>query len=306
LGARSIARARRIDRASAGAFMDLGGGIEAVLALTDPAAGLAEGAVVEVEVTAEPRRGKSAVVRLIGPGEGPPRLSAAAPPLVEQLRGYAPGEDIAEGLEARLIADEAEAEALASEHPLPGGGSLAVEPTRALTAIDVDLGAGAGDARQAARRANLAAISAAARLLRLKALGGLVAIDLVGKGHDGEALSAAAKTAFAPDGPGVSIGPVNRFGLMILAKPWRHRPVRDILCGADGGASATTTGCRLLRALEREGWSDRGARLVGRCSPATAVAAHAYMGELSDRLGARFAIEPDPRLADDAFEIATA
>src|SRR5205823_3914164 len=81
-------------------------------------------------------------------------------------------------------------------HPLPGGGALAVEPTRALTAIDVDLGDRKGaDAKRLTRAANLAAIELAARLLRLKSLGGIVVIDLVGRGHDAKALLAAARLA---------------------------------------------------------------------------------------------------------------
>lgn len=300
LGARSIARVSRIDRASTSAFVEMADGADAVLALAGPSLRLAEGA--KIEVAAEARRGKSALVRLVGAGEGATRLLSPTPTLRDRLGGHAPGEPIIEGLEARLIADEAEAEVLANEHPLAGGGSLAIEPTRALVAVDVDLGAMTGDPRRA-RRANLTAIAETARLLRLKALGGLVAIDLVGKGHDGEALSSAAKAAFAADEPGVSIGPVNRFGVMILAKPWRDRPVREILCEPTGDVSVQTTGLRLLRALEREGWADRGARLIGRCSPRAAAVASAYMGELSSRLGARFAIEPDPGLPDDVFEV---
>jgi Ribonuclease G/E len=185
---------------------------------------------------------------------------------------------------------------------LPGGGSIAIERTRALTAVDVDLGAGERDPRRAARRVNLAAIDSAARLLRLKAIGGLVVLDLVGKGHDGTAMAAAARAAFADDEPGVSIGPISRFGLMTLTRPWRERPVEEVLCDQDGRISAMTIGLRLLRAIEREGWADRGARLIGRCAPAAAEAARAYMDELVQRIGPRFEIQADDSLAGDRFE----
>ena len=60
-----------------------------------------------------------------------------------------------------------------------GGGDIAIEPTRALTAIDVDLSdRKGGDAKRVTRQANLAALGMAARLLRLKGLGGIVVIDL--------------------------------------------------------------------------------------------------------------------------------
>ena len=55
------------------------------------------------------------------------------------------------------MADAAEDEVLAIEHPLPGGGSLAVEQTRALTAVDIDLGQGGG---QDAKRVTVAFVQA--------------------------------------------------------------------------------------------------------------------------------------------------
>jgi hypothetical protein len=48
----------------------------------------------------------------------------------------------------------------------------------------------------------MAALSLAARILRLKGLGGIVVFDLVGRGHDGQALVTAARNAFAADNPG--------------------------------------------------------------------------------------------------------
>jgi Ribonuclease G/E len=304
LGARCVARVRRIDRSLASAFLDLGEGPEAILPLTGGAARLAEGAAVEIEIAVEARRAKGAVARWIAATEGPPRLLAAAPPLIERLTGFAPGQAVVEGAEARDIADTAEDAVLTIEHPLPGGGSIAIEPTRALTAIDVDLGAAGGDARQAARRTNLAAIAHAARLLRLKSLGGLIVFDLIGASHDGAALTAASKIAFEPDQPGVSIGPVSRFGVLQLTVPRGVRPAAEILCDADGLASATTTALRLLRGLEREGRADGGARLIGRCAPAAAEAASPYIDDLTDRLGRRFEIRADAAFRRDQFEIA--
>lgn len=305
LGARAVARLRRIDRTLATAFLDLGGAAEAILPLVGAARALAEGAAVEVEIVTEARRGKGAIVRLIGPAEGAPRLLSAGPTLEQCLASFAPGQAVVAGAEAREAADEAEEAVLAVDHALPGGGSIAIEPTRALTAVDVDMGAAAGEARRAARRTNLTAIAEAARLLRLKALGGLVIIDLVGTGHDGAALAAAAAGAFAPDQPGVSIGPVSRFGLLQLALPRRYRPVGEILNDSDGAPSATTTALRLLRSLERAGRADGGARLLGRCAPMAATAAEPYIQSLADRIGQRFEIRADPALAGDQIEVST-
>lgn len=302
LGARAVARVARLDKTLASLFLDLGEGPEAVAPL---APGLAEGASVEIEIAAEARTGKGAVARIVGPAQGPPRLVAAAPTLEDRLAAFAPGEAIVGGAEAREAADAAQDAALAIEHPLPGGGSIAVEPTRALTAIDVDLGGRAGDSRQAARAANLAAIAEAARVLRLKGLGGLIAIDLVGRGHDGAAMSAAAKAAFAPDEPGVSIGPISRFGVLELAIPRRVRPLAEILCDGEGRLSALSQGLALLRALERAAVADPGARLSARAGADAISAAAAHMDVLTARFGARLSLEPDSSLAAGRFEIET-
>jgi Ribonuclease G/E len=299
-GARAIGRVARIDRTLAGAFIDLGAGPQALAPLT---AGLSQGAAVEVEILAEARAEKGPAARIVGPAEGPPRLAAPAPALEGRLAAFAPGVAIIEGAAAREAADAAQDAALAVEHPLPGGGSIAVEPTRALTAVDVDLGARQGDPRRAARAANLEAIAEAARVLRLKGLGGLVAIDLIGRGHDGAALSAAAKAAFAPDEPGVSIGPVSRFGVFELAIPRRWRPLAEILCDTDGRLSAQSRGLALLRALERAALADPGARLAARAPPDAAEAAMRHIKALTGRIGARAEVRADAALRPDQFEI---
>ncbi|HEY2662170.1 MAG TPA: ribonuclease E/G [Caulobacteraceae bacterium] len=305
LGRRYMARAARLDRGLASAFLDLGGDDQALLALSGDAKALVEGATVEIEIAAEARRGKLAQARLVGPGQGRARALTAPQALAERLQALAPGQPLIEGREARDAADQAEVEVLAPEHPLPGGGSLAIERTRALVAIDVDLGARAGDVRRIARQANLTAIDMAARLLRLKGLAGLIVIDLVGAGHDGAALTQAAKTAFAPDEPGVGLGPISRLGLLQIAIPWRIQPVAERLCDSSGAITPTTAALRLLRALEREGRADGGARLVGRCAPLAAQATAPYIPALTQSLGPRFEIRPDPALRLDQMEVSS-
>ena len=287
VGARGVARVRKVDRALGVAFIELAGGAPAVLPLKEDR--LTEGLAVEVEIKSEPCRGKSAVARLIGPAEGAPRLLEAAPGIEAELRALAKDGKLVEGLGAREAADEAEAEALEIIHPLPGGGSLAIEETRALVAIDVDVGDRPGsDSKRVTRLANLTALGAGARLLRLKGLGGLVVIDLAGRGHDGAALLSAARAAFGPDNPGVAISPVSRFGTLELTVPRRRRSVLEVLRGEGSGISALTGALRLLRALEREGRASPGARLTATCAPAVAQAVLSYESALADRLGRRF------------------
>lgn len=299
VGARGVARVRKVDRALGTAFLELAGGSAAVLALRSEDK-LAEGKAVEVEIRSEPRRGKSATARLIGPAEGAPRLLEAGPDIEAELRALAKDGRIIEGAAAREAADEAEAEALETIHPMPGGGSLAVEETRALVAVDVDVGDRPGsDSKRVTRQANLMALGAGARLLRLKGLGGLVVFDLAGRGHDGAALLSAARAAFGPDNPGVAISPISRFGTMELTVPRRRRPVLDLL----REDPARTAALRLLRMLEREGRASPGARLVASCAPAVADAAHIYDSALADRLGRRFEFAPQAGWPVERLEV---
>jgi hypothetical protein len=306
LGARVVARVASLEAALGTAFLDLGGGVEAILPFK-PDARPVRGQAIEVEIRGEPRRGKLAVARALGPAEGAPRLLAAAPDMAAELAVLGHDAALVEGAAAREVADEAEAEALEIIHPLPGGGEIAIEPTRALTAIDVDLSdRKGGDAKRVTRQANLAALGMSARLLRLKGLGGIVVIDLVGRGHDGNALMAAARAAFGPDNPGVAIGPVGRFGTMELSLPRRTQPVLERLCRADGALSDRTLAQRLIRRLQAEGAAQPGARLTAICAPDIAKAAQPLVALLSAQMGARFVVTADPASPRKKIQVSAA
>jgi Ribonuclease G/E len=305
LGARAVARVASLEPVLATAFLDLGGGVEAILPFK-PDARPVRGQALEIEIRGEARRGKLAVARAVGPAEGEPRL-LSAPDLLADLAALSHGATPKEGSEARHVADEAEVEALEILYPLPGGGLIAIEPTRALTAVDVDLSDRKGaDAKRVTRQANLAALGAAARLLRLKGLGGIVVIDLVGRGHDGVALMAAARAAFAPDNPGVAIGPVGRFGTMELSLPRRVQPLAERLLREDGALSDRTLAQRLIRRLEAEAASQPGARLRAVCTPAVAEAAAPLASRLAERIGARFTVDADPSRPRERWDVGTA
>lgn len=304
VGARSVARVRSVEAAFNSVFLDMPDGAEAIAPLRTDAPKPVRGAAVEVEIRGEARRGKLANAWLLGEGQGDPRLLTPAPSLEDELRQLSKADMVTMGLEAREVADEAEAEALAVVHPLSGGGSLAIEPTRALTAIDVDTGERTGgDSKRVSRAANLAAITQAARLLRLKGLGGLVVIDLAGRGHDGNAILAAVRAAFSGDNPGVAIGPVSRFGTLELTIPRRRQPVLERLLDDSGALSPLSAALRLGRLLEREGRADPGGRLVARCGPAVADSFKGLQAALSDRLGGRFTVEPQAGWATSRLEV---
>lgn len=304
LGERYRARVLTIDRGLGLAELDLGHGRRAALRLKADRTPPIQGQALAVEIHIEPQGDKAAVARVVEDGIGSPGLLSEPWDLEARLMALAPGAVVVRGAQARAAADDAEDAVLAFEHPLPDGGSLAIEPTRALTAVDIDLGRGGGrDPKRAARQANLHAIAALGPLLRLKALGGLVVIDLIGRGHDGPALSRAAQAAFAADQPGVAFGPVTRFGSLELALPRRYRPLRDLLCGPDGRPSDRTLALRLLRAVEREALADPGGRLIVRCAPQVAAAAQGPADALRATIGARVEFMGDVAAARESWDI---
>lgn len=296
LGARSVGRVVAVDPGLKGAFVDLGApepfGFLPLRGADRPAAG----ARVEVEVAAEPRERKGPTLRLIGTRAGEPRLLRPGPTVAETLARLAPGIEPRAGAAAIRAGLEAEEEGLA-----PGGlfarlgVRLAVERTRALVAVDIDHAAAPGrDGRRDKSRANREGLAQAARLIRLKGWGGLVAIDLVGTGHDGPALLAAARAAFGDD-PETVFGPVNRFGVLMLSRPWRTTPLEERLLGPDGRPTAEARAIDAVRRLRLALAEDTATPyLTLRCPAGIA----ARTGALAARLGPRARVRADPALSD--------
>jgi len=304
-GVRGVARIKKIERAFNSAFVALPGGADLLLNLKPDMPKLVEGQVVEIEIRSPSRRDKSGVARYVGPAEGEPRVLAHAPTIDELLRLWVKSGSPTQGLAALEAVEAAEAEALATVFALPGGGDVSIEATRALVAVDVDLGAREGDSKKAARAANMAAFTTAARILRLKGLAGLVVFDLVGRGHDGPALTTAARNAFAVDNPGVGIGAISKFGALEMIVPRRTKPILDRLLDETGALAARAGALRLVRAFEREGRADPGGRLAGRCSAAVAEAFAALDAALADRIGRRFTVAVVADWPNDRLEVAS-
>jgi Rne/Rng family ribonuclease len=121
-------------------------------------------------------------------------------------------------------------------HPyvqLPGGASLWIEPTRALTVIDVNSGrqASAGDAQNTFLRVNLAAAVEIARQLRIRNLSGMILIDFIDmKSAEhrklvAEALAEAARTDRMP----VSVLGYTQLGILELTRKSEQPPLREVV-----------------------------------------------------------------------------
>lgn len=290
LGARSVGRVIEVNPGLRGAFVDIGASAAAFLPFPRNDR-LTQGERLEVVVTAEPRTGKGAAVRRLGPGEGAPRLLQPGPSLPDQLRVLAPGEESVTGVAAIDAVVEAEEEALARSCIFASHGiDLAIERTRALVAVDIDFASTPGrDPKQARATANREGLKQAARLIGLRNWGGLVVIDLVGDGQDAATHAKAAKAAFAHETQAV-FGPVSRFGLLQLSLPWRRTPIEEALLDACGRPSARTRALSVVRTLRRQLMSDtQSPRITMRCAPDEAAIA----SPLAARLGSRGHVQAD-------------
>lgn len=290
LGARSVGRIIEVNPGLRGAFVDMGAEAPAFLSFNRNDQ-LSQGQRLEVVVTAEPRAGKGAAVRRLGAAEGPPRLVEAASTIAAQLQHLAPSVESMTGVTAIDAVIEAEEEALRRLHAFPGQGiDLSIERTRALIAVDIDHAPIAGrDARKGRAAANREGVRQAARLIQLRNWAGLVVVDLVGDGHDGEALLKSARADFAHE-PQAVFAPISRFGLLQFSLPWRRTPLDDILLGPDGRPTARTRALSLVRRLRRALLADTATpRLVVRCAPEEAVIA----APLAMRLGPRAQVQAD-------------
>ena len=111
--------------------------------------------------------------------------------------------------------------------PLKSGGSIVIDPTEALIAIDVNSGRtkGGKGVESTAFKTNIEAASEIARQLRLRDMGGLVVIDFIDmrdRSHNREVEKAFRESA-KEDRAKMDISHISKFGLMELSRQ-RSRP----------------------------------------------------------------------------------
>ncbi len=110
---------------------------------------------------------------------------------------------------------------------LPSGGSIVIDPTEALTSIDINSARATkgGDIEETALNTNLEAADEIARQLRLRDLGGLVVIDFIDMTpvKNQREVENRMKDAVKPDRARIQLGRISRFGLLEMSRQ-RLRP----------------------------------------------------------------------------------
>jgi len=146
------------------------------------------------------------------------------------------------------------------EISLPNGGSVVIEQTEALTAIDVNSGTYYDKKGQEhlAVQTNLAAAEEIARHLRLRDVGGIVCIDFIDMEdpENRKKVEERMRTAVKDDPARIDILPISEFGIMEVTRQKRRENVMNVnyvkcpLCRGMGQVkSMETLGLEMFRKL---------------------------------------------------------
>jgi len=156
---------------------------------------------------------------------------------------------------------------------LKSGGSIVLNPTEALVAIDVNSGRATRERHieETALRTNLEAADEIARQLRLRDLAGLVVVDFIDMEvtRNRSQVERRLREAMKSDRARIQLGHISQFGLMELSRQ-RLRPslletsfeVCPHCCGTGVRPTTETTVLSILRKLEEEGLAHRSSHIT--------------------------------------------
>jgi hypothetical protein len=310
--------------AMAGAFVAIAGA-EGFLPDSEGAKGLTAGTMLTVRVTRSAQGGKGPRLsaRGIDGGEGMPSvgLLRRGPDPVARFAAMWPGARVLTDdprlfaalrpvLGARLALERVvlddmllgAIESLAEPAvTLPEGARIAIHPTPALTAIDVDAAgmlAGRGGQHLAM---NQAVIPHLGRQIRLRNLSGAIRVDFAGMPARRRALLGSALAAALADDP---LGPrllgFTALGLAEIVRTRVHPPLHEVL----GGPHAA--GLAALRRIAAATAADPAFVPVLRASPFVEAALRAdpaALDDLAHRTGRRLIMRADPGLPGTAWTL---
>ncbi len=195
--------------------------------------------------------------------------------------------------------------------PLPSGGSIVIDRTEALTAIDVNSGrsSSGGGHEEMALATNLEAAREVARQLRLRDLGGLVVVDFIDMraSKNNRAVEKAVKEALKVDKARAAIGRISPNGLLEINRQRiqqalsvrAHRPCPT--CSGTGRVpSIESLGLNLLRRIEARAATGRLMKARVELHPELADAIQngrrAELARIETEYGVEIEIAASPRL----------
>ena len=197
-------------------------------------------------------------------------MEQVMPHNLRRLKFY---DDPAVPLFARFQIESQIESAFANTVTLPSGGSIVIDHTEALTAIDINSARATkgDDIESTALNTNLEAADEVARQLRIRDLGGLIVIDFIDMGpvrHQRD-VENRLREVVKPDRARIQIGRISRFGLLEMSRQ-RLRPSlgesTQAVCGRCNGIgrvrSVESLALATLRIVGEEARKERTARVI--------------------------------------------
>ena len=178
-------------------------------------------------------------------------MPSLAPKVRQVGEGWAVFDDLGIHLEIQ--------KALEPRIPLKSGGTIVVNPTEALVAIDVNSGryVGRKSLEETALRTNLEAVREIVRMLRLRDLGGIIVIDFIDmiEPQNREALLLALQQELRKDRSRTRLLAMSDFGLVQLTRKRTRRSLDRALqtaCPSCRGSGRIRSPLALYYAIQRE------------------------------------------------------
>ncbi len=155
---------------------------------------------------------------------------------------------------------------------LPSGGSIVIDHTEAMVAIDVNSARATrgSDIEETARRTNIEAAEEVARQLRLRDLGGLVVIDFIDmeESRSQREVENRLRDALRYDRARVQVGQISRFGLLELSRQRLQTSLGEAShltcprCSGTGNIrSIESTALHVLRIVQEEAMKENTAEV---------------------------------------------
>ncbi len=201
---------------------------------------------------------------------------------------------------------------------LPSGGSIVIDPTEALTSIDINSARATkgSDIEETAYNTNLEAAEEIARQLRLRDLGGLVVIDFIDMSpvkHQRE-VENRMKDAVRNDRARIQLGKISRFGLLEMSRQ-RLRPslgesAYNVCPRCDGQGTIRgieSLALSVLRIMEEECIKDNTGQIESQLPVTVATyllnEKRSAIQALESRHNVNLIVIPNPKLETPKFQI---
>jgi ribonuclease G len=211
--------------------------------------------------------------------------------------------------------------ALKSKVWLKSGGSIVINQTEALVAIDVNTGRyvgkkSAGRLEDTIVKTNLEAVKEIVRQIRLRDLGGIIVLDFIDmeeKKNRQKILQAVEQELKKDRSPSKALA-VSDFGLVIITRKRVKQSLERVLtepcpyCSGSGVIKSSSTICyEILSEVKKIGPDLNGHRLLLRVNPDIARALKeeesAVMRDLKQSIGKDVTIKPDTQLHHEQFDV---